>query len=371
MSPSTLRAMVYRVQHAKTRRIAYAAIAFVLILWCFLPQPYVARAKILPQDSSSAGLGQVLNSLGGQFSSFASLLSNGRPPNELYLIIGRTDLVNTDVIASLHLVGPDAAYRTQDAAVLDLKKKVDVHLLVGGVLEVEATTHSREQSLRLADAYVSAISRRIGALGRETIARKTKIVSDRFRDATTRVAKSSADLDSFRRQNNLASPEAQLGSELSLRANLQGRLQAKLVELSTVRQLAGPENPELKNILAEITALRAQIAGGVRPEIAATGPNVAALSGLTTRYLDLFRDYKFAQALYDVYARALEQVDVESMVAENATYIQVIEPPNLDAGRHYNVEAVALLLGLIILVFFTELYVPATGLALPGWTERS
>ena len=89
---------------------------------------------------------------------------------------------------------------------------------------------------------------------------------------------------------------------------------------------------------------------------------MSGLSELQSRYLNLYRDYRFAQALYEIYARASEQTAVESIVAESATYIQVIEPPNLDAARRYNLSAIALLVGVIALALFTELYVPATGL---------
>lgn len=353
------------VRLAHIRRPAYAILILLLLVLCVVPRPWVARAKLLPQESSSAGLGQIISSLGGQLSNFANLLTGGRSPNDLYLIIGRSDAVTEDVIRMLNLVGPGRAYSTAPAARVDLARKVDVHLLIGGVVEVETHTHDPHVSLELTQAYLKAISDRIGALTRQTTKRKGEIVAQRFRQAQARVIATENSLDAFRRMNRLASPEIQLGSAIALRTSLQAQLAAREVELQSAQQTAGPENPELHSLQAQIAELRAQIARSEQPTAGGEGPNVGGLSALQSRYLDLFRDYRFAQALYDVYARASEQVAVEELVADSATYIQIIEPPNLDAGRHFNVSAVALLVLVILAAIFTEIYVPATGLRWP------
>lgn len=358
------------VTRPRNRRLLYAVAAIVLAVLCVFPQPHVARAKLLPQESSSAGLGQIISSLGGQLSTFANLLTGGRAPNDLYLIIGRSDAVRNDVIAALKLVGERRPYATAQAAKIDLDKKVDVRLLLGGVVEIETTTRDPRESLSLTNAFVRAISDRIGLLTRQTTTRKGQIVEQRFREAIMRVNQTQGVLDRFRRQNRLASPDVQLGAAISLRTDLQARLQAKLVELQTVQQFAGPENPQLRAVQAELASLRAQIGRTERPTLSAGGPNVAGLSELSSEYLNLFRDYRFAQALYDVYARASEQVAVESLVAESASFIQVVEPANIDPERHYNVTAVALLALVVLLAAFTEFYAPATGLTWPDARAR-
>ena len=143
---------------------------------------------------------------------------------------------------------------------------------------------------------------------------------------------------------------------------LQAQLQARQVELQSLQQVAGPESVQLQTVRAQIAALQSQLAATDQPSQGAGGPNISGLSELQSRYLDLYRDYRFAQALYEVYARASEQTAVESLVTESATYIQVVEPANLDADRHYNIAAVGLLVALALMALFTELYVPATGL---------
>ncbi len=342
----------------------YAALSLVFGILVLYPQPWVARAKIVPQDTSSsaASTTNLLGALGAGAQSIGSLLTGGRPSNDLYLILGRSDTVTEQVINSLKLVGPNGRYPSMRKAKLALAKKVDVRLLLGGVLEVETKVYDPDEAVRLTQAYEKAISWQLAQFGRQLIINKQRIVKNRYRDAVERVARAEAELDTFRRTNNLPDPEEQLGSALTQRATQQAEVQAKLVELETLRQSRGPENPEIQALESEIAALRRQIAETVTPAVDAAGPNLAGLSAIATKYYTLYRNVRFQQQIYDVYQKSAEQVEVEELAAESASYIQVIDRAHLDAERHFNVWAIAALCAVLLLAVFTEWYGPATGL---------
>ena len=168
------------IDDPRQRRRAYAGLAVVLALLCVFPQPFVARAKVVPQDASSIGLGSMMGALGAQFQGLASLFGGSRQPIDLYLAIGRGTEVADRVIRDLKLVGPDG-YATPRDARLALGRKVDVHSLTGGIIEVEVRTHDGAQAEALTRAYVKAISDRIIALGNDRLSRKRQIVQDRFK----------------------------------------------------------------------------------------------------------------------------------------------------------------------------------------------
>lgn len=344
----------------RRRRYAYAALAVLLAVLALFPQPYVARTKMVPQDSSSIGLGSMMNALGGQFQSFAAMFGGAKLPIDMYLAIGRSTEVQDDVIARLKLVGPQG-YADARQARMALARKVDVHSLTGGIIEVEVRTHDAREAEAITAAYVGAISHRIAFLGRDKVRRKQDIVRQRFGEAVERVAKSEAALNSFRRRNRLAEPEAELGAALSLRAGLEAQLQAKQVELQTLRQFQGAENPQLLSVEQEVASLRAQIAQAARTD---SGGSVAGLAEVSGEYLNLYRDYRFAQALYEVYARSSEEVAVEALAGEAAASTQLIEAPRLDADRKVNIPALALLALVLLAALFSEIYAPATGIDL-------
>ena len=355
------------IENDRNRRIVYALAAIVLAVFVFFPRPYVARATLVPQDtSSSAGTNTMLTLLGGQSQNFASLLGGGRVSNDLYLIIGRSDSVASDVINRLKLVGPSGRYSSVDRAKVKLSKKVDIHLLLGGVMEIETRTNDAKYSKELTAAYVAAISKQLAAFGKQLITNKQRIVEQKFRDASARVAAAETALNNFRRRNNLAEPDAELGQALALRTQLEAQLQAKLVELQMTQEVRGPESAELQALQSEVGTLRSQLARTARPTVTVGGPNVAGLGALSTQYLNLYRDYRFAQALYDVYSRSSEQIAVEQLASESASYVQLIDPAHLDAERKLNTWAIAALAALALLILFTEWYAPVTGL----WGRR-
>lgn len=354
------------IAQKRSRRIGYAACAALLALLCLFPQPYVARTKVLPQDPSSLGLG-LGGGFGGGLQGFAALLGGAKQPIDMYLAIARSAEVANAVIAARHL---DREYGGQREARVALTRKVDIHSLTGGMIEVETRLHDPRQAEELTAAYARAISERIVRLGQERTARKRGVVKQRFTEASDRVARAETALADFRRRNNLAAPEAQLGTEISLRAGLQASLQAKRVELQTLSGFFGPENPRLAAVRTAIASLEAQIARAGTPGRNPAGPNVAALSEVSGEYLDLYRDYRFAQALYEVYARSSEEVTVESLAGETASDVQVIEAARLDADRKFNLSAVAALALLMLAALFTEIYAPATGIRLPLVTPQ-
>lgn len=345
----------------RSRWIGYGVLAAILAVLCLFPQPYVARSKVLPQDPASLGLGMG-GSLNNGMQGFAALLGGGKQPIDMYLAIARSSEVQDAVIDRLKL--DDVYGSRRDARVL-LERKVDVHSLTGGMIGIEVRTHDAKMAEELTAAYSKAISDRIVKLGRERTTRKEGVVERRFSEAAMRVAKAEAALDNFRRRNSLAAPEAQLGAEISLRAGLQAQLQAKRVELSTLSGFLGPENPRLIAVQTEVASLQAQIARSVTPGRDAAGPNVAGLSQVSGEYLNLYRDYRFAQALYEVYSRSNEEIAVEALAGETASDVQVIEAARLDADRKVNIPAVAALALLALLALFTEVYAPATGISLP------
>lgn len=352
------------VRHRWWRRLAYAVAALVLAILVVFPRPYVAQARIVPQDTaaSAASTTALLGALGGTAGNIGSLLSGGKPSNDLYLVIGRSSSVKEDVVNALGLVGAGRRFPDLASATLWLDKHVDVHLLLGGVMEVQTKLYEPAEAASITAVYSEAIGRHLASFGKQLIANKRGVVSRRFGDAGQRVAQAEAQVAAFRRANNLAEPEQQLSSALTQRASLDAQLQAKTIELRTQEQFRGPESSELRALQSDIAGLRSQIARQSVPATGIAGPNVAGLTAVSLRYLDLYRDLRFQQAMYEIYQRSAEQVAVEELATESASYIQTIEPPHVVPERQFNNWAIAGLAGLVLLFLFTEWYAPVTGL---------
>ncbi len=340
----------------RLRLAIYAVLAAVFALLTLFPRPYVARAKIVPQDTSTtaASTTNLLGALGSGANGIGSLLTGGRPSNDLYLIIGRSDSVTSQVIRDLKLVGPDRKFANTSDAKLWIERHVDTHLLLGGAMEIVTKLHDPDEAVRVTAEYQRAIGRQLAGFGRQLIVNKKRLVSERFMGAKRRVTEAETRLALFRRQYGLPEPSQQFGASLTQRAMLEAQIQAQEVEIATLRQYRGPESIELQRAQTQLAALRGQLAQNQTP--------TQSLSVVSTRYLRLFRDFQFDQGIYGVYQRSAEQVAVEELAAQSASYIQVIDDAHIDPDRKFNLPALALLMLVLLIAVFVEWYGPATGL---------
>jgi hypothetical protein len=341
-------------QSPTRRRGLYAAVALIAVLLCLFPRPHVARVKILPQASTS-GAGALISALGGGgVQNFAAVLGAQKTN---YLIIGRSHDVQQDVVERLDLV---EVWNSADPAAAERKlaKKVDIQLLTGGVLEVTARDTDPAFAQRLVEGFTEAIKARLKGLGLEQVRTKRAIVTDRLAEASTALEAAELELNAFRVQNNLPSPEAALGAAVSTRLTLDAQIRGKEVEIETARQFQTDSSMRVRTLVSELMALRRQRA---QADEASNGENAIALSSQTADYVRLYREQQFAETIVLVYRRFFEEVSVEALSAE--TNVQIIERPHVDPNRQFNLSGIALLLLVLLAAAFTEIYAPMTGLA--------
>lgn len=345
---------VRTARSASRRRALYVVVALVAVLLCLFPRPHLARVKLLPQGSNS-GAGALISALGGGgVQNFAAALGAQKTN---YLVIGRSHDVQQDVVERLDLVD---VWNSADQAAAERKlgKKVDVQLLTGGVLEVTARDTDPAFAQRLVEGFSEAIRTRLAGLGQEQVRTKRAIVTARLSEANTALEAAERDLNAFRIQNNLPSPEAELGAAVSTRLTLDAQIRGKEVEIETARRFQTDNSIRVRTLMSELAALRRQRA---EADQASNGENALALSSQTAEYVRLYREQKFAETIMLVYRRFFEEVSVEALSAE--TTVQVIERPHIDPDRQFNLSGIALLLLVLLAAAFTEIYAPMTGLA--------
>ena len=352
-----MRQIIETFKDRRHRWLAYGVAALVLAVLCLFPQPYMARAKIVPGDG---GLSNIFG--GGQAVSLSSLLGGDRSTVEVDLQMAKSEAVTGDVIRQLGLVGPGHPYASEIAATRALNKKVDIHTLLGGIVEVETKSWDQDWALAVTRAYVASISRRLGDYVRNQVARKRQLVESRLFSAQTRLAKAEAALTEFRRANRLPDAGAQLTAQLMLRTNLEAQLQGKQVEQATLAATSGPENARLRAVNQQVASLQAQISRAGSAQTTASGPTVGGLTGISLQYANLYRDYAFAQSVYDAYSRIAEETMSQEIIAQDHTQVAIVDAPHIDSERYFNTIPLALLALLALTAFLTEVYAPATGL---------
>lgn len=334
------------------RRTAYAVAMVAAALLAVFPRPYVAHAKFLPQESGSGGA-QVLAQVSSGATNFASALSSQRGS---YLIIGRSNDVQVEALKRLKAMGHTGFAEQRDARVR-LGKKVELHLLTGGVIEVRSRDQDPEFARDIVVAYTAAVEKHLADLGVEQVEYKRRLVLARWDTAREDFDAAERALMDHRLRYNLASPESTLGQNLSRRLGYEAELQAKQVQLETLRSVAADSGFQIRQIRNEMDVLRRQITALDDPTDA---ESPYRLTNIVVEYQKLFRAQQFALSLVEGYRLFFEAIAIQEVTSQ--TNLQIVEKPFVDPARQFNLAFVGLFIALVLMAAFTEWYIPFTGL---------
>jgi hypothetical protein len=304
--------------------VAAAALAVASVL----PAPRAAKVKIVPPQSSGAGLGSLLGSAGG-LASLAPLLGS-RQPTEVFLAVARSHEVALDVLRKVGKLAPDASAVQAATEVRDLRAMTDINALKGGLIEFQATGTGDDDLVRIATAFADVFGERIKSMSLEEASRKEELIQDQLKRATERLVRAQEAMRVFRVSKKLVAPESIVGSAIALATNLRARLMAREVERDTLAQLVTPQHAQYKSVVAEIAELRRQV-GAVESETQRDGLNYGQLSSDTTEYITLLREQRYAEALFEVFSRYHESLLLEQAAA--GLNAQIVEAPHLDPSR--------------------------------------
>jgi capsule polysaccharide export protein KpsE/RkpR len=327
----------------------------------------VAKAELMP-DQSDVALPSILGAGGGALASLGALIG-ARQSIESDLTIARSEAVADTAADRLRSQGKMMRAATEgrqpDLAGAILRKKVDVEVLTGSVLQVSVQDHDPNFAKAAVGAYAQAIRQHLATISAEESTQKKGIAAERLADSSVKLARAQSALDQFRLTNRLAAPEIELGAAISLVTGLQAKLQADQATLVGLEKFATNDNIQVQAMRAEIDALKGQIAAAQARANFNSGPSVGAMTPKITEYENLYLNEKYAEAEYEIYKRYLDTVTVELLSAD--LNMSIIQPPYLDPDRHFNMHAAIALLLLLTAGALAEFYLARPP---PGWTTR-
>ena len=206
-----------------------------------------------------------------------------------------------------------------------------------------------------------SLKERLATISLSEAAQKRAVTEDRLNSASVRLFKAQQALTDFRAKNRLAAPEQQLGAGVSILANLQAQLESRQVAASALRQVAAPNNIQLKQTESQIASLQAEIARAQKGQENASGLTLGSISETNAEYLNLYRDERLADILFQVYTKYTEELTVDELSAMQN--MDIIEPAYILPERQLNIAPLMLLILILGTAVLAELYAyrPAVG----------
>lgn len=309
----------------------------------FLIKPtFTATTVFLPpqQQQTAAGLlMQSLGALGGAAASVGAL----KNPNDQYVAFLKTEQIQNRLIQRFNL-----QERYEEKYLVKTRKALseNTHFSSSkdGLITVKVEDHDPKFSALLANAHVEELKGLMQRLAVTEAKQRRIFFEDQLLIAKEKLVKAEQGLSAS--GVNVSILKNSPGAAIAGIAQLQSQITLQEVKLSTLRNYLSESSPLYKQSLAELNAFRLQMKKLEQR-------NDTPLSS-EADYIARFRDFKYFETLFELFARQFELAKVDE--AREGVAVQVLDValvPELKAKPKRGIIAitVTLLAGMLLLIF--------------------
>lgn len=274
-----------------------------------VPKTYTARTSFLPPQQQQGAGSAALAQLGA----LASLAGAGgiKTPADQYAALMQSQTVADRLIDRFKLMEVyDEELRT------DTRKKLseNTRIAVGkkdGLISVEVDDKEPQRAADIANAFVEELRRISASLALTEAQQRRVFFEERLKQARDGLVAAQKALQSsgFTQGALKAEPKAAAEGYAKLRAEFT----ATEVRLQTLRGSLVDNAPEIQQQLAKLGALRSQL----------SALESSVDLGTDADYIGKYREFKYQEALFDLFARQFELARVDE--SRDGVLIQVVD----------------------------------------------
>jgi uncharacterized protein involved in exopolysaccharide biosynthesis len=285
--------------------------ALALGITYLIPPTFTASTTFMPPQQGQSGAAAALAAL-GPLASLAGGASAVRTPGDQYVALIQSVTVADRLIEQFKLMEVyDSKYRVD--ARRDLTKNVRVALgKKDGLITIEVDDTSPQRAADMANRYVDELRRVTAGLAVTEAQQRRVFFEQQLQQGRDRLAQAQQALQASGFNAGALKAEPKAAAEAF--ARLRAEATAAEVRLQATRTALMDSAPEVQQQLATLSALRAQLAAAERATDSSGGPD----------YIGRYREYKYQETLFDLYARQFELARVDE--SREGALIQVIDP---------------------------------------------
>jgi uncharacterized protein involved in exopolysaccharide biosynthesis len=301
----------------RTLLLAPLGVGALAVAGSFLVDPtFTARTSFLtpqPQGATATALSAL-----GPLAGLAGIAGGARTPAEQFVALLRSTTIQDRVIDRFDLMKVyDNKYRSDTRR--DLEQNVRILLSRReGIIEVEVDDHSPIRAAAMANAYLEELRRLTATLTISEAQQRRAFFDAQLTQTRDRLSSAQRALQDsgFNSSSLKAEPRAAAEAYARLRAEAT----ATQVRLQALRGSLSDDAPEVRQQLAALATLRAQLA--------VAEPSLETTHGVGD-YVARYRDFKYHETLYELFARQYELARVDE-AREGAIMqaIDVAQPPD-------------------------------------------
>lgn len=300
--------------------------AFTAVLVFFIMKPmYTAEAAFLPPQSSP---GSSMAQMASQFSSLgaASVFGGLKSPGDVYLGILGSRTIADSLIDKFDL---QKVYQLKRISDTEKKLKQRSTFVYGKdtLIAVRVEDHDPQRATDLANAYMDALREQNGLLALTDASQRRLFFQEQLEREKNALADAEVDLKKTQEQTGLIAPSGQAQVEIEAIAQLRAQITSRQVELSSIRQGATDQNPEVVRLQTQISDLELQLQklqndNGERQPGSVQLPT-ARVPELALEYVRKQREVRYHEILFDSIAKQFEVARLDE--SREAPMLQVID----------------------------------------------
>jgi tyrosine-protein kinase Etk/Wzc len=294
------------------------------------PATYVSRTSIMPSQQSGGG-GSALANLGSMaglagLGGLSNLAAGTKSSDEMFIALMRSQSVQSALIEQFKLKERYGARNNEEARLALNSKVTFLADKKSGLLFIDAQDKDPEFAAKLANAQFKELNVILSRLAVTEAQQRRAYYEQQIVKTQTQIPQLELEFKDAQKSSGL-----EVTSLLSESVTLPGQIAAKELQLQVLSRFATGQNPDVKRLAVEISALRAQMA---RYELSRTEsktsdsskPGQVAESKKTNfvqKATQAYNTLKIQEALLDGYVKQLELAKVDE--AKEGPAVQVVD----------------------------------------------
>ena len=299
------------IRHWKLWIFGSLAVGLLALGVAFLMTPvFTARTVFLPPQQQQSGLASTLQSLGG-LAGLAGVSTAIKSPADQYVALMQSVSATDPLIDQFDLIKVyKVDYRFEARRELDRYTRMTIGKK-DGLISIEVDDTDPKRAAALANAYVEQLRRLTSVLAVSEAQQRRVFFEKELKDARDQLAQAQQALQAS--GFNIGALRSEPRAAAEGYARLKAELTAAEVRSQVLRRNLADTAPEVQKNLAEIAALRAQLARQEQAGDVSAGPD----------YVTKYREYKYRETLFKLFARQYELPRVDE--SREGTLIQGVD----------------------------------------------
>lgn len=272
---------------------------------------FTATTKFLPpqqQQSAAAAMLQSLGALGG----LAGAATGLKNPNDQYVSFLQSRTLQDTLIERFQLMERYESEFMEDARKA-LSENARISAGKDGLITVSVDDHDPAFAAELANAHVQELTLLLGRLAVTEAQQRRLFFEKQLAEAKTKLAQAEQALQAS--GLNMSALKANPQAAVEGLAQLQASITAQEVKVATMRGYLTENAPDFRRALNELGALRAQLRQAERSQ--------APASPGDSDYVAKFRDFKYHETLFELFAKQYEIARVDE--SREGAVIQIVD----------------------------------------------